>query len=148
MPSTSTTTPALEEAFAAQFLLIVPTIAIERDAGWAHATDRRELGPSMVPRRYTIQWGEASVVRGGATGQSDTEVGLLMRVVTDYRAFRKETLADVVHSDHWDLHDRLADRLDPIIPGFWWIEPVRYIADDPEGMVIAHEFQIQYMRAR
>lgn len=148
MPSSSTTLPALEAAFAEQFRQIVPTISIERAAGWVHAADRRELAPSMVPRRYSIQWGEPTVVRGGATGQSDTEVGVVMRVVTDYRAFRKETLADVVHADHWDLHDRLADRLDPIIPGLWWIESQRPVVDDIDALVIAHEYVIQYIRAR
>lgn len=148
MPSSATTLPALEAAFAAEILQIVPRIAIERDAGWVHATDRRQLGPSMVPRRYTIQWGDPEVVRGGATGQSDTEVGHVMRIVTDYRAFRKETLADVVYTDFWDLHDRLADRLDPAIVGFWWIEPRQPVVDDAEASVIAHEFLIQYIRAR
>lgn len=148
MPSSSTTPTALEAAFAEQFLAIVPTVAIERASGWCHASDRRALAPSMVPRLYTIEWGVPEVVIGGATGNADTEVALLMRVVTDYRAFRAETLGDVVEADHWNLHDRLADRLDPTIPGLMWIESRGHRADNPEAAVVAHEYQVQYLRAR
>lgn len=139
---------------AAAFRGIVPRIAIERDAGWVHAADRRPIAPSMTPRRYTIEFGPQSVVRAGASGNGDSELALVMRVVTDYRAFRKETLADVVAADGTDLHDRLADRLDDSGPasiaGLMWVaqaEPA-YVVDNEEAQVIAHLFDIQYLRAR
>jgi hypothetical protein len=150
MPSASTTKTALEAAFAVQFLAIVPTIADERAGGWVHGDQRRELPPSMTPRRYTIQFGPDQPVIGGATGNGDAEVACIMRVVTDYRMVREERLSDVVAADGFDLHDRLADRLDPLIPGLMWIQAAQpsYAVDDAEAQVVAHLYEIQYLRAR
>lgn len=154
MPSASTTLTALEAAFAAAFLPIVPTIAVEQVGGWVHAADRRALTPSLTPRRYSIEWGPMSVVPGGATGNGDAEYELVMRVVTDYRAIRKEVLGDVIAADGLDLHDRLADRLDDsgpsAIPGLMWVAQAvpAYAVDNEEAQVIAHLFVIQFLRAR
>jgi hypothetical protein len=154
MPSASTTLTALEAAFAEAIRGIVPTIAIERAAGWVHGPDRRPIAPSMTPRRYTIEWAPQAAVIGGATGNADAEYELVMRVVTDYRGFRKETLADVVAADGLDVHDRLADRLDDsgpaAIPGLMWVSQATpsYAVDNEDAQVIAHLFNIQYLRAR
>lgn len=148
MPIQQTRPRALEDALAAQFALITPSHAVQQGAPWVWAEDRREIPPSMRTRRFRFEWGKAEVVPGGLTGMADTEVAIEMRVVTDYRALREEDLGDLTEQDFWDLHDRMWDRLDPIVPGLTWVDPVAVVVDDPEAFVIAHEFRIQYSRAR
>lgn len=148
MPIQQTRPRALEDALAAQFALITPSHAVQQGAPWVWAEDRREISPSMRMRRFRFEWGAAEPVEGGAWGNLDTEVSIEMRVVTDYRALREEDLGDLTEQDFWDLHDRMADRLDPLVPGLTWVEPIRTAVDDAEAFVIAHEFRIQYLRNR
>jgi hypothetical protein len=146
MPVSSTTLTALEAAFALIIGAIEPSFAGDTSP-WIHAADRRPLASGMVPRRYTINFGAPKVVVGGATGNADTEVEVVMELETDYRGFRPESLGECVELDFWDLHDHLSDRLDPIIPGLTWLAPI----DTPpaaDAAKVVHRFLVQYIRAR
>lgn len=143
----STTPQALELAIAARIRGMTPTHNGDRSP-WVHPSDNRQIAPSMTPRRYVFEWGKPEDVRGGATGNADSETKLEMRLVTDYRFCREEILGEVIESDFWDLHDRLSDQLHPLIAGLMWVEPIGPRVDDAKGPRVAHEFSIQYLRAR
>jgi hypothetical protein len=143
----TTTVPALELALATRIGGMTPTHDGDRSP-WIHPSDNRQIAPSMTPRRYVFEWGSPRDIRGGATGNADSETGLTMRLVADYRAFRDEDLGEIAESDFWDLHDRLSDQLHPLITGLMWIEPVGHDIVDATAKRIAHVFDVQYMRAR
>ncbi len=143
----STTLTALEPAIRARIDGIVPTHTIEQSSAWHYAEDRDMPAPTEVPRLYSFEWGDPEVVPGGATGNADTEVGIKLFIVVDYRAFREEDLGWIIESDHWDLHDRLADSwaLD-LISGLTFSDSLGFETEDAQRVV--HAFQMQYMRAR
>lgn len=147
MTTLSTTTlTALEANLAALISAINPTFTADQVNPWVYAEDRRDLAPTMVPRFYLFEWGKPEDVRGGATGNADSETACEMAIVADYRAFREEDLGTVAESDFWDIHDKLSDQLSPAVPGFMWIEPVDFVERDAQR--VAHVFKIQYLRAR
>lgn len=148
----STTLDDLETALRDRIRSMAVTIADERTAGWTFADDGIMPGtPAVTPRLFELEWQDVGEsVLGGATGNADSEVAATLRVVTDYRVFPLERLSAIIESDHWDLHDRLSEGLQPIVTGLMWVESKdpRVEAVDEAGQRIAHLFRIQYLRDR
>lgn len=143
----STTLAALEDAFRPIIAGITPSHAADRSESWIPVDDNAEPGSGLCPRLFYFEWGEAASVRGGATGNADSEVVAEMSIVTDYRAFDPRTLAQVVVEDYWDLHDRLFEACEQDeVDGLTKIEELRSQPRDAQS--VAHMFRVQYMRAR
>jgi hypothetical protein len=150
MTIASTTPQALELAIIAAIASIVPTHPVEQDGGWKPADDNMLAGASsLVPRVFEIRTAPGGTVRGGITGNGDTEKSLNLDVVVDYRAFRDQDLSSIVENDQWDIHDHLSDRLDNGITGLTGIEdPLGPRPDEKAESRIVHQFTIFYLRTR
>lgn len=143
----STTLAALEASFRTIIAGITPTHLVDRAEGWIPVDDNAKAASSLVPRLFYFEWGKPTSVMGGATGNLDSEVAIVMTIVTDYRAFDERTLAQVVVEDWWDLHDRLFSACDgDELDGFMKIEGTEPVPIDAQR--VEHTFTVQYMRAR
>lgn len=152
MPTLIATTDAntLESALIPVIAAIVPTHAHSRAIGWTPTEDNAQVGESSeCPRLFFLQWVPGEVVPGGLTGNADTETGIGLDVVADYRGFSPEDRGTVVEMDRWDLYDALEDSIN-VIPGLTHSEAEG--EPQPDGDEDAaryrYSFTLHYMRQR
>lgn len=144
----STTLTQLESALRALIDgIAAPTLVNGQTYAWQYAEDRDMPSSTMVPRLYSFEWGEPTVVQGGATGNADTEVGIVLSIIVDYRALPERDIAFIVEADHWDLHDEISDAWSQDeITGLTFSESRGFDTEDAQR--VTHTFGLQYMRAR
>lgn len=134
---------ALEALIVAGMHDLTPTL--DRDRKWKFNDDPEDVGTSLALRQFMLEWDDEEMLIGGATGNLDYEVEVLLHIVTHYGDMPFNRLGEVLGMDHFDINRYFGDRLETIYGLTNW-QPAGRGEIDRGARVYEHRYRVSYLR--